>query len=91
VNKWAAGIADTFAAGLLCELTGLGLPIVAVPLVKDALAKHVAFARSLDVLREMGVRVLFDPDAPPQSRMPDWHRVLEELHAVTGDKPDGSV
>ncbi len=28
VNKWAAGIADTFAAALLSELTGLGVPIV---------------------------------------------------------------
>ncbi len=37
VNKWAAGIADTFAAALLCELTALGVPIVAVPQVKDAL------------------------------------------------------
>jgi phosphopantothenoylcysteine synthetase/decarboxylase len=87
VNKWAAGIADTFAAGLLCELTGLGVPILAVPLVKDALARHVAFDRNLDVLRGMGVRVLFDPHAPPQSRMPDWPRVLEELHAVTGGGP----
>src|ERR1039458_8001625 len=39
VNKWAAGITDTFATGLLCELTGLGVPIVAVPLVKEALAR----------------------------------------------------
>jgi phosphopantothenoylcysteine synthetase/decarboxylase len=31
VNKWAAGIADTFATGLLCEMTGLGVPIIAVP------------------------------------------------------------
>ncbi len=46
VNKWAAGITDTFATGLLCELTGLGVPIVAVPLVKEALARHVAFARA---------------------------------------------
>ena len=84
INKWAGGIADTFAAGLLCELTGLGVPIVAVPLVKDALARHVAFGRSLEMLRGMGVRVLFDPQAPPQSRMPDWPRVMEELHAVTG-------
>jgi phosphopantothenoylcysteine synthetase/decarboxylase len=87
VNKWAAGIADTFATGLLCELTGVGMPILAVPLVKDALARHVAFGRSLDLLREMGVRVLFDPHAPPESRMPDWPRVLEELHAVTAGKP----
>ena len=89
VNKWAAGITDTFATGLLCELTGLDVPIIAVPLVKDALARHVAFARSLEVLRGMGVRVMFDPQAPPQSRMPGWPRVLEELHTVTRDDPDG--
>jgi phosphopantothenoylcysteine synthetase/decarboxylase len=84
VNKWAAGITDTFATGLLCELTGAGVPILAVPLVKDELARHVAFGRSLEVLRGMGVRILFDPQAPPQSRMPGWPRVLEELHAVIG-------
>jgi phosphopantothenoylcysteine synthetase/decarboxylase len=80
VNKWAAGITDTFAIGLLCELTGLKVPIVVVPLVKDALATHIAFGRSLEVLRVMGVRILFDP----QARMPDWPKVLEELHTVTG-------
>ena len=83
VNKWAAGITDTFAVGLLCELTGLGVPILAVPLVKDALARHVAFTQSLDVLRGMGIHVLFDAQAPPGARMPSWPRVLEELHAVT--------
>lgn len=82
VNKWAAGITDTFAAGLLCELTGAGVPILAVPLVKDALARHLAFGQSLETLRTMGVHILFDPDAPSRSRMPSWPRVLEELHAV---------
>ncbi|MGP8001340.1 MAG: flavoprotein [Streptosporangiaceae bacterium] len=89
VNKWAAGIADTFAVGLLCELTGLGVPIIAVPLVKDALARHVAFGTSLEVLRGMGVRVMFDPEAPPQSRRPSWPRVLAELRTVTRDAPGG--
>jgi phosphopantothenoylcysteine synthetase/decarboxylase len=82
INKWAAGITDTFATGLLCELTGVGIPILAVPLLKAELARHVAFGRSLEVLHEMGVRVLFDPAAPPQSRMPSWPKVLEELHAL---------
>jgi hypothetical protein len=59
----------------------------AVPLVKEALARHVAFGRSREVLNEMGVRVLFDPQAPPQSRMPSWPTVLEELHTVTGYRP----
>jgi phosphopantothenoylcysteine synthetase/decarboxylase len=87
LNKWAAGVADNFAIALLCEMTGLGVPILAVPQVKDALARHSAFARSLDSLQQMGVHILFDPDAPPEARMPEWPRVLEELHAVTGGPP----
>jgi hypothetical protein len=31
INKWAAGIADTLALGLLCEATGKGLPVVVLP------------------------------------------------------------
>ncbi|MCW2876435.1 MAG: hypothetical protein JWQ95_535 [Sphaerisporangium sp.] len=86
INKWAGGIADTFAVGLLCELMGFGVPIVAVPLLKDALARHLAFGRSLDALREMGVHVLFDPDAPAHARMPPWEHVLDELHRVCGNE-----
>jgi phosphopantothenoylcysteine synthetase/decarboxylase len=87
INKWAGGITDTFAVGLLCEVMGFGTPIVAVPLLKDALARHLAFARSLADLRQMGVRVLFDPDAPPQARMPSWEEILHELHDLIGDRP----
>ena len=82
VNKWAAGIADSFAVGLLCELMGFGVPILAVPLLKDALARHVAFGVSVETLRSMGVRVLFDPSAPPDARMPCWEDILIELHAL---------
>jgi phosphopantothenoylcysteine synthetase/decarboxylase len=76
VNKWATGIADTFVVGLLSELMGFGIPIVAVPLLKDALARHVAFAANVEVLRSMGVRVLFDPAAPPDARMPAGRRPM---------------
>jgi phosphopantothenoylcysteine synthetase/decarboxylase len=82
INKWAGGIADTFAVGLLCELMGFGVPIVAAPLLKDALAHHAVFAANVEVLRSMGVRVLFDPSAPPHARMPTWERILEELHVL---------
>jgi phosphopantothenoylcysteine synthetase/decarboxylase len=89
INKWAAGVTDTFATGLLCELTGVGVPILAVPLLKAELARHLAFERSLETLRGMGVQILFDPQAPPQARMPSWPRVLEELHAVIEREESG--
>ncbi|WP_371825711.1 flavoprotein [Nonomuraea turcica] len=77
-------VRSDFALGLLCELTGYGVPIVAVPMLKPALATHLAFERSLDVLRQMGVRVLFDPSAPYERRMPAWDDVLSELNQLIG-------
>jgi phosphopantothenoylcysteine synthetase/decarboxylase len=59
INKWVAGIADTLALGLIVEGIGKGLPIVAVPFTNEAMARHPAFPRSVDVLREWGVTVLF--------------------------------
>lgn len=55
LNKWAAGISDTLAMGLLNEALGLGVPIVAVPWVNAQLARHPGVARSLEVLRGAGV------------------------------------
>ncbi|MEU4511934.1 flavoprotein [Nonomuraea wenchangensis] len=34
INKWALGITDNFATSLLCELTGYGVTLVAVPMLK---------------------------------------------------------
>jgi phosphopantothenoylcysteine synthetase/decarboxylase len=65
INKWAAGISDTLALGLLNEALGLGLPVVAVPFPNIALAQHPAFRRSMTELEALGVRLLFDPDAYP--------------------------
>ncbi|GEM_PF-4933125 len=55
LNKWAAGISDIFALGILNEALGLGLPIVVAPYAKAALASHPAFDRGLEVLRDCGV------------------------------------
>jgi phosphopantothenoylcysteine synthetase/decarboxylase len=66
VNKCAAGIADTLALGLIVEAVGNGLPIVAVPFTNEAMARHPAFPRSVDLLREWGVTVLLEaPPFPP--------------------------
>jgi phosphopantothenoylcysteine decarboxylase len=61
LNKWAAGISDTLALGLLNETLGIGLPITAAPCIKEALRRHPAYPRSIDLLRSAGVTVL-DPD-----------------------------
>lgn len=90
INKWAAGISDTLALGLLNEATGLGLPIVTVPWPNVALARHPAFGRSIATLRECGVTVIFDPanlpGGPGQAVFP-WRELAAELAAMRAALP----
>jgi phosphopantothenoylcysteine decarboxylase len=58
INKWAAGISDTLALGLLNELMGSGLPIYMAPCVKSVLRNHPAYPVSIALLRKSGVTVL---------------------------------
>lgn len=59
VNKWATGIADTLALGLLVEGYGLNLPMVVAPYTNTAMAAHPTFQDSLRRLRSWGVRVVY--------------------------------
>lgn len=68
INKWANGISDTLALGLLNEGLCAGQPIIAVPNPNVTLARHPAFRRSVAFLRDNGVRVLFDPKTYPLPR-----------------------
>jgi phosphopantothenoylcysteine synthetase/decarboxylase len=61
-NKMAAGIMDTAASGVLCDALGAGIPVVAVPMVNDRLWGHPAWASTLRVLADAGVR-LVDPQS----------------------------
>ncbi|MFF6954936.1 flavoprotein [Streptomyces sp. NPDC008317] len=67
VNKWAAGIADTLALGILCEAYGFGIPTAVLPYVNSAMAAHPAYAASLARLRDMGVLVSGLKPHPPKS------------------------
>jgi phosphopantothenoylcysteine synthetase/decarboxylase len=58
VNKWAAGVADNYAMGFLCEALGSNARIVAVPMLKDELWRHPAWQPSIDRLSEAGVTFL---------------------------------
>jgi phosphopantothenoylcysteine synthetase/decarboxylase len=62
INKWAAGISDTLALGLLTEAIGKRLPVVALPFLNAAQAEHPAFQGSVDRLRAAGVRLLYGPN-----------------------------
>ncbi|MFF9817164.1 flavoprotein [Streptomyces sp. NPDC014006] len=57
INKWAAGISDTLALGILCEAYGMGTPIAVLPCLNAAQAAHPAYRQNLERLREMGVRI----------------------------------
>jgi phosphopantothenoylcysteine synthetase/decarboxylase len=79
VNKWAAGISDTLAVGVLNEALGLGIRVVAVPYTGPALAAHPVFARNLDFLRSCGVTVVSGEPF-------DWAAVAETIGSAT-DQP----
>lgn len=93
INKWAAGIADTLALGLLCEAIGKGLPVVVMPYLNVAQAEHPALAESVERLRHSGVHVLFGPDVFPlhrprqgtRDRFP-WHLTLPALKEAAAEE-----
>jgi len=87
INKWAAGISDTLALGLLNEAIGLGLPIVTVPWPNVALARHPAFGRSVAVLRDCGITVILDAENLPDDNDPGqvsfpWGQLRAELARI---------
>jgi hypothetical protein len=96
ICKWAHGTSDTYALGILAEMTGMGLPVIVLPYVNAALASRAPFRRSVESLREEGVRILLGPGAvePHQprsgadpSRFP-WHLALDEAGRLAGTAAD---
>jgi hypothetical protein len=86
INKWAAGISDTLALGLVTEAIGKGLRITAVPSLNHDQEKHPAYRASVRILRDAGVTVLLDPQEHPVRRTDEadrstypWDLALETL------------
>ncbi|MBT2207060.1 flavoprotein [Actinomadura sp. NEAU-AAG7] len=93
LNKWANGIADTYALGLLAEAPGLGIPVVALPFINTALAARTPLQRSIETLQAEGIRILFGPDevdphdpgtGGTRFDTYPWPLALEELNRLTG-------
>ena len=98
INKWAAGICDTLALGILVEAIGKRLPIVALPSTNQAHAAHPAFPENIGKLRSWGVSVLFGagahalPEPGAGGTGPDrsaWSATLDALDASTAQTQDG--
>ncbi len=103
INKWAQGISDTYALGVLAEITGLDTPVVVLPVlpfVNSALASRAPFRRSVESLRGEGVRILlgaggFEPHPPRTggsltSTYP-WHLALDEAERLAGLRQGGML
>ncbi|HEX2300447.1 MAG TPA: flavoprotein [Pseudonocardiaceae bacterium] len=85
-NKWAAGINDTLALGVLNELLSEDVSIVAAPCVKAGLRKHPSYSNSCGLLADCGVLFL-DPEETVVRRDDHvtfkWHYLAYQFEAVT--------
>lgn len=96
INKWAQGISDTYALGILAETTALDVPIVVLPFVNTALASRQPFRHSVEALRAEGVQILLGPGAVEPHRPHTggalidsypWHLALDEADRLLSSTP----
>lgn len=78
INKWAQGIADTPAVGILCEYLYRAhqIPIAAYPMLKPGLAKHPAYMQSIKVLKNAGIRLRKRQSGIPANGNYHWTEML---------------
>ncbi|MEV0485700.1 flavoprotein [Streptomyces sp. NPDC050508] len=83
INKWAAGISDNLALGILCEASAMGVPLAVLPYLNSAQAAHPAYQQSLERLRGMGVLIgSYDPHKPKAGGGADRYRWEEALELL---------
>ena len=95
ICKWAFGTSDTYALGILAEMTGMGLPVVVLPYVNTALAARAPFRRAVESLRNEGVHILLgpgwiEPNEPRGGADPaqfPWHLALDEAERLAPPAP----
>jgi phosphopantothenoylcysteine synthetase/decarboxylase len=76
ISKWATGICDTLATGILGEAFGFGIPLVALPFVSDAQAANPAYRRNAQALMDAGVRFPCGIERPSRVRDFPWEAAL---------------
>ncbi|TQN33504.1 flavoprotein [Haloactinospora alba] len=86
LNKVAAGIGDTMAAAVMCEMLGAGVPTVVAPQINAKLSGHIACETSISAVRSMGARVVHDMEEAAGYRLPAWSTVVSTVEEVA-DNP----
>jgi phosphopantothenoylcysteine synthetase/decarboxylase len=84
VNKLVAGIADNYAASLVCEALGAGTPVVIAPMVNQKLWGHPQWRHSLAALQQSKVQ-LVDPETGGSNVQPVKSGTGDEV--VSGFRP----
>ncbi|WP_328830849.1 flavoprotein [Streptomyces sp. NBC_00252] len=84
INKWAAGLSDNLALGILCDAYGMGIPTAVMPYLNSAQAAHPAYRQSLERLREMDILIgTYEPHRPKAGGGADRYRWEEALELLT--------
>ena len=70
LNKWAAGINDSPALGILNDAVGLRTPTLVVPMVAERLSRHPTWPATVAFLNDAGVGIIDPVDGAliPQPR-----------------------
>ncbi|MFF5189446.1 flavoprotein [Streptomyces sp. NPDC000345] len=99
VAKLATGIADSQALTQVGEAIGtLGLPVVVFPRINAAHARHPAWKRHIETLRQAGVHLVYgadvwplrEPREAPVGRELPWAVVLDTAERAVDDAIRGS-
>ena len=70
INKWAQGISDTYALGILAEAPGLDIPVVVLPFVN---APSPPTSPSAATSRNSGMPEFVSCSGPTNPTPPAWH------------------
>jgi phosphopantothenoylcysteine decarboxylase len=81
INKWALGISDNLALGILNEALGSRLPILVSPYAKQALTSHPAYNRHVQLLSDGGIAFTLAEALRPLAADDHfrWLRLREEV------------
>lgn len=87
INRWAAGLNDTLALGLLNEALGRSVPVAVVPWVNDALRAHPVYGRNVDLLGTAGVHFAAIEPIEHMDREVMAATAIDALHTAMSSRP----